>query len=91
MIEIEQCKTWVSDKTLANIAKALNMEVYQLLIPESSGQSGESGKKAGVTQEMAKLIKTKKSELRKTIDDTMTDLTMELIKLNDKQSHPEGG
>jgi len=88
MIEIEQCKTWVSDKTLSSIAKALNMEVYQLLIPEKSGQSGESGKKAGVTQQMARLVKTKKSELRKSIDDTMTGLIMELIKLNDGQSHP---
>jgi len=83
MIEIEQCKTWVSDKTLANIAKALNMEVYQLLIPENGEKKGESGSKTGVTRQVAKLVKTKKNELKKNIDDTMTDLIMQIIKLND--------
>jgi len=84
MIEIEQCKTWVSDKTLANIAKALNMEVYQLLIPDNSDKNREAGQKTSVKQQVAKLIKTKKSELKKNIDDTMTDLIMEIVKLNDE-------
>jgi len=84
MIEIEQCKTWVSDKTLISIAKALNMEVYQLLIPENNGQSRESGQKASVTLQMAKLIKAKKGELRKSIDDTMADLIIEINKLNNE-------
>ena len=33
IIDIERCRTWVSDRTLLNIAKVLNMEAYQLLVP----------------------------------------------------------
>jgi len=58
------------------------MEVYQLFIPENSGQSRESSQKASVTLQMAKLIKAKKSELRKNMDDIMTDLIMKINKMN---------
>ena len=30
---IEGCRMWVSDKTITRLAKALNVEVFQLLIP----------------------------------------------------------
>jgi transcriptional regulator with XRE-family HTH domain len=33
--DIEGCRTWVSDKTLVKIARALNIEVFQLLYPQS--------------------------------------------------------
>jgi len=31
--DIEGCRTWVSDKTLEKLAKALNVDIYQLFIP----------------------------------------------------------
>jgi transcriptional regulator with XRE-family HTH domain len=31
--DIEGCRTWVSDKTIAKIANALQVQVFQLLIP----------------------------------------------------------
>jgi len=33
--DIEGCRTWVSDKTLVKIARALNVEPYQLLLPQN--------------------------------------------------------
>jgi transcriptional regulator with XRE-family HTH domain len=30
---IEGCRMWVSDKSITRLAKALNMEVFQLLVP----------------------------------------------------------
>jgi predicted transcriptional regulator len=33
MTDIEQCKTWVINKTLVNIAQVLNVEAYGLLMP----------------------------------------------------------
>jgi len=33
--DIEGCRTWVSDKTLINLAEALKTDVYRLLIPET--------------------------------------------------------
>jgi transcriptional regulator with XRE-family HTH domain len=32
---IEGCRTWVSDKTLEKIAGALEIKVYQLMLPEN--------------------------------------------------------
>jgi transcriptional regulator with XRE-family HTH domain len=83
MTEIEQCRTWVSDKTLAKIAKTLNMEAYQLLIPADGNQDRETGQKDGITRQMAKLTRAKKIELKKNIDDAMDSLILEIIKLND--------
>ena len=33
--DIEGCRTWVSDKTLIKIARALKVEIYQLLFPKT--------------------------------------------------------
>jgi len=33
--DIEGCRTWVSDKTIIKIARALNIEVYQLFFPQT--------------------------------------------------------
>jgi transcriptional regulator with XRE-family HTH domain len=33
MNDIEGCRTWVSDKTMVKLAKALKVEVYQLFVP----------------------------------------------------------
>ena len=36
--DIEGCRTWVSDKTLENLAKALNVDIYQLFIPTDENE-----------------------------------------------------
>jgi len=33
--DIEGCRTWVSDKTLINIALALETDIYRLFMPET--------------------------------------------------------
>jgi len=33
--DIEGCRTWVSDKTLINIAEALKTDIYRLLMPDT--------------------------------------------------------
>ena len=81
MIEIEQCKTWVSDRTLTNIAKALNMEVYELLIPEKSEKPDNIKQKKNTSRRITELIKLKKNKLHKITDETMDDLIMEIINL----------
>ena len=79
IIEIEQCKTWVSDRTLSSIAKALNKEVYELLLPENNGKHTEDGQAA--LQRTAQIIKAKKAQLRKNAEEAMDDLMLEIIKL----------
>jgi transcriptional regulator with XRE-family HTH domain len=33
--DIEGCRMWVSDKTISKLTKALHVEAYQLLLPNS--------------------------------------------------------
>jgi len=34
--DIEGCRTWVSDKTLINLAEALKTDIYRLFLPDSA-------------------------------------------------------
>jgi transcriptional regulator with XRE-family HTH domain len=36
--DIEGCRTWISDKTIIKLAKALKIEVFQLLVPNSEAE-----------------------------------------------------
>jgi len=86
MRDIEYCKTWVSDKTLSQIAQALNIEAYELLLPpESPKAKGQSGQNAATMRQTAGLINAKKRELRKRAGEAMDDLILEIVKLHGKQ------
>ena len=80
--DIEYCKTWVSDKTLSQIAQALNVEAYELLIPEKDEKREKPGGKKKALQQTAELIKAKRRLLRREVDETMDDLMLEIINLN---------
>ncbi|MDR0597776.1 MAG: helix-turn-helix domain-containing protein [Treponema sp.] len=45
MTDIERCKTWVSDKTLANIARALGVDPWELLRPAKEERPVETAEK----------------------------------------------
>ena len=83
MLDIEYCKTWVSDRTLNNIARALNMEVYELFVPKEDKINGEDKKSKTDLRRTVELINAKKSQLRKEVGGAMDDLLMEIIKLRD--------
>jgi len=89
MLDIEYCKTWVSEKTLSQIAQALNLEAYELLIPANDEKKEKSGDKTKTLQQAAELIKAKKKDLRKKVDASMDDLLLEFIKLNGTKDRPE--
>jgi transcriptional regulator with XRE-family HTH domain len=36
--DIEGCRTWVSDKSIVRLAKALQIEVYELLFPNTEAE-----------------------------------------------------
>jgi transcriptional regulator with XRE-family HTH domain len=42
--DIEGCRTWVSDRTLEKLAKALNVAIFQLFMPpdEDNGDNSET-------------------------------------------------
>jgi transcriptional regulator with XRE-family HTH domain len=92
MTDIERCRTWVSERTLTNIARALHREPYELLIPAGNGSgegkagagAGDWGKaapgKAGLKQ-LAGLVDAKMRLIERYVNSAMHDLTSELAGL----------
>jgi transcriptional regulator with XRE-family HTH domain len=83
IVDIERRRTWVSDKTLLNIARALNMEAYQLLIPPEKAPSMDSlDRKRQMLEQITALLREKHSVLRKTIDKDMEDTILRIIQIH---------
>ncbi|MDR1898516.1 MAG: helix-turn-helix transcriptional regulator [Treponema sp.] len=85
LIDIEHCKTWVSDRTLKSIALSLNMEVYQLLIPSGEQRISHGAKeedKNDLRKQIVALINEKSSKLKKSTESTLKDLTIEILHLH---------
>ena len=83
LTDIERCRTWVSDKTLNNLAKALNREAWELLVPSgeknrSSAAKKPAGNKKDETRYIADVIAKKKETLRRAVNETMEELVIEI-------------
>ncbi|MDR0554708.1 MAG: helix-turn-helix domain-containing protein [Treponema sp.] len=81
IVEIELCRTWVSDKTLAGIAGALNIEAYELLIPEQAEKNANRKDANLVQRQIADLIRTKERLLRQKTAEALDDLVLEIVHL----------
>ncbi|GHV43564.1 hypothetical protein AGMMS49546_25540 [Spirochaetia bacterium] len=81
MTDIEYCKTWVSDKTLMSIAKALNTEAYELLRPAGGELNTGDGKKGTNLHRITALVSGKKKILKKAAEESLDDLIRQIIKL----------
>lgn len=78
MNDIERCQTWVSDKTLAKLAWALNLDLYELfIVPEKSADS-----KKDSTNEKATylLFQQQKQEVHNYIDKSFETLFRDVMK-----------
>jgi transcriptional regulator with XRE-family HTH domain len=82
MVDIEYCKTWVSDKTLANIARALNMPPHELLVPPKSEKSAPAEKGDKRLKRTADIIKAQKSQIRKLTGELMDNLLLEILRIH---------
>jgi transcriptional regulator with XRE-family HTH domain len=82
MANIEYCKTWVSDKTLTSIARALNMEAYELLRPQGGEADASEGKTGTNLHQITELVSAKKKTLKKAADESLDDLIQQIIKLS---------
>jgi transcriptional regulator with XRE-family HTH domain len=64
--DIEGCRIWVSDKTMAKLAQALQVEAYQLLLPAlEGGNRRETGVPAPSSVE---ILLTLQQEIKNEID-----------------------
>jgi len=64
--DIEGCRTWVSDKTLEKLTKALHVDIFQLFMPpqEDNGENSE----AFLYNQLRKLQTTIKEDIDKRLD-----------------------
>jgi transcriptional regulator with XRE-family HTH domain len=87
LADIERRRTWVSDKTLQSLANALNIEPWELLCDTLENKKeknrGSGGEKENRKQ-IADLVSNKKEILRKTVENVMEDLILELIQKKSK-------
>ena len=81
LADIERRRTWVSDKTLENLANALNLEPWELICssPKTQTEKIQKSTRENRTQ-IAEVVTDKKDFLRKTLENTMEDLILELVK-----------
>jgi transcriptional regulator with XRE-family HTH domain len=58
--DIEGCRTWVSDKTLQGLSKALGVEIYELLCPPpTNGTNDQKGEfSPHLVERLHKIIKS---------------------------------
>ena len=69
--DIEGCRTWVSDKTIVKLARALNIEVYQLLFPQTESEKLFPTKvPANILQDLKDTIK---EDLEKRFSEVITE------------------
>ena len=86
IVDIEGCRTWVSDKTLRCIAEALNMEAYELLLPlKNSETTGQPENKDETMQKTVEMVKAKQNLLRENVNKVLDDLILEFAGLYKKR------
>ena len=64
--DIEGCRTWVSDKTLESLARALNVEIFELFIPP--GTADGNTPEALLYKRLLKLRMAMKEDIDKRLD-----------------------
>ena len=64
--DIEGLRTWVSDKTLEKLARAFNIDIFQLFIPASEGTENEH--ELFLYNQLSKLRTVMKEDIDKRLD-----------------------
>jgi transcriptional regulator with XRE-family HTH domain len=84
LVDIERCRTWVSHKTLQSLARALNREAWELLLPainENCPQAKKSPREhRKMMQHIADIIVKKQKFICLTVNQTMEDLILEMAR-----------
>lgn len=74
MNDIERCQTWISDKTLAKLAWALNIELHELFIENITASEKKTDKK-----ETYLLFQQHKQEMQSYIEKSFDTLMRDVI------------
>ncbi|MCL2213909.1 MAG: helix-turn-helix domain-containing protein [Treponema sp.] len=63
--DIEGCRTWISDKTLASLSMALKIDAYRLFIPDDISDDASKLLAKEITQEFLKIQKIYNNDIEK--------------------------
>lgn len=77
MNDIERCQTWISDKTLTKLARALNLELHELFI-----ENNEHSEKNTNQKDTYILFQKHKQEIHDYIEKSFDTLIREVMKSN---------
>lgn len=80
MNDIERCQTWVSDKTLAKLAWALNLDLYELFL-KNDAENDKTEKEANNEKEKYLLFQQQKQEMHNYIDKSFETLFRDVMKI----------
>jgi transcriptional regulator with XRE-family HTH domain len=65
---IEGCRMWVSDKTVTRLAKALDIEIFQLFVPYQANKNEITASPAAILLELRQKVKNEVNNLNLQID-----------------------
>jgi transcriptional regulator with XRE-family HTH domain len=83
---IEGCRMWVSDKTVTRLAKALDIEVFQLFVPYQAGKNELTASPSAVLLELRQKVKNEVNNLNLKIDAGFNEaLKSPINKLNERE------
>jgi transcriptional regulator with XRE-family HTH domain len=81
---IEGCRMWISDKSVTRLAKALNMEIFQLFMPHQININESNPEYRAVLQEFWQKTKLAVDNLSLQIDDEFKDVLQQ--RKNEKET-----
>jgi len=73
IVDIESRRSWVSDRTLASIAQALNREAWQLLLPDAAAAPAP-GRETEIQRRVMALVSEKRDEMQGIMDRLTRDI-----------------
>ena len=82
---IEGCRMWVSDKTITRLAKALDVEVFQLLIPFNTIKNELGLSPAALLQELRQKFIADTEKINSYIDHTFNDAIRRYIQRHNEE------
>jgi len=85
---IESCRMWISDKSITRLAKALNIEIFQLFMPHSISIDELDAGQTAVLLELWQKIKLVVDKIDSQIDCEFKEVIQHPLQQN-KKKEPE--
>ena len=82
---IEGCRMWISDKSITRLAKALNIEIFQLFMPHRMNISELDTRNIAVLLEFWQKTKLAVEKMDSQIDDEFRDVLQHPLRQKEKE------